>query len=163
MSDTAGTEGRFLSLAPGQRLAHAEDFVLVHLSSVVAASTADALLKLGIEHGTERQLAILYFVERSGVGMPDAQARAAWTQLSRSSEPYYAASSLVVQGGGLAAATANAFVLGVRALSGGRLPLAIFDSVPPALSWLRQASPSATRLPSDDRIERMIARLRAME
>lgn len=162
MTSGAETEGRFVTVAPGQRIAHLDDFVLLHLSALVAAQTARALFDLGVQHGARNQLALFYFVEQPGVGAPDAEARAAWTDTSRSSGPYYAASTLVVPGGGLATGTAHAFVQGVRAMSGGRLPLAIFDAVPPALGWLRQAVPQSTRLPSDERIEQLIDRLRAM-
>lgn len=152
----------FVTVAPGQRLAVRDDFVLVHLCTVVGAPMANALLQHGKQHGAGgKQLALLYFIERGGIGAPDAAAREAWIELSRTSGPYYAASTFVVPQDGTAAGAAHAFVQDVRENSGGRLPLAIFSSVRSALGWLRQAVPASTRLPSDDVIEQMLDRLRA--
>lgn len=149
------------ALADGERLAFQDDFVLSHVSRVPTAATPDAILQYGIDRGGPNRLALLYVAERAGVGVPDADARSAFVALSRKSEPYYAASTLVVPVSGLAAGTAYAFVNAVRVASGGRLPFAIFADVPHALAWLRQAVPVQTRLPSDDAIERLIARVRA--
>jgi hypothetical protein len=149
-------------LGPGERLASLDDFVLSHVTRIPTAMTANAVLAHGVQRGPPSRLGLVYLIERSGVGVPDAEARAAFVHLSRSSEPYYAASTLVVDGGGLAAGITHAFVQSVRALSGGRLPLAIFGDLTHALPWLRQALPQRSRLPSDDEIERLIARVRAL-
>jgi hypothetical protein len=158
-----GRDGRFLTVEPGQRLAFLDDFVLVHLARVVGVEMPRALLAHGQARGEGApQLALLYFVEASAIGVPGEEARAAWTELSRTSAPYYAASTLVIPGGGLAASATHAFVQGVRAVSGGHLPLAIFSAVAPALGWLRQAVPRSTRMPTDDAIEQLLDRMRAM-
>jgi hypothetical protein len=149
-----------LTVAPGQRLAYVDDFVLAHYASVPVAEMARAIGRRGVAAGAPARLAIFYFVERAAVRVPDAEAREAFVTLSRTSEPYYVASTIVVPGGGIAAATTNAFVGAVRAMSGGRLPLAIFGEVLPALGWLRQSVPRSTKLPTDDAIEELIARVR---
>lgn len=149
------------TVAPGQRLASIDDFVLVHLATVAEAAVARAIFDFGAARGASGSLALLYFVERGGLGVPSADAREGFIQLSRTSAPYYAASTLVVPGGGLAVAAVHTFVGAVRTVSGGRLPLAVFGELPMALGWLRQSVPRATRLPNDDVIEALVARLRA--
>jgi hypothetical protein len=151
-----------VTVAPGQRLAYLDDFVLVHLATVPVAALARAISEHGVTWGTPSRLGLLYWVERSAVRVPPAETRDAFVELSRTSEPFYAASTVVVPGGGMAAATANTFVQGVRAISGGRLPMAIFGTAPLALGWLRQSVPKVTKLPSDDAIEELIARVRAL-
>jgi hypothetical protein len=149
-------------IAPGERIAFVDDFVLLYAARVPTAATPNALLAHGVRSGEPSRLGLVYYVEQRGVGVPDADAREAFVRLSRSSEPYYAASTLVVEGGGLAAGITHAFVQGVRAVSGGRLPLAIFGELAPAIAWLRQVLPARSRLPSDEAIEQLIARARAM-
>jgi len=150
-----------VGVAPGQRIAFQDDFVLAHLASMPTAEMARAISQHGIDAGSPARLALLYLVERSAVRVPSAQAREAFVALSRTSEPYYVASTVVVPGGGLGAATAHTFAQGVRAISGGRLPFAIFTSVPLALGWLRQVAPPSVHLPSDDAIDELIVRVRA--
>lgn len=153
----------FVTLGPGQRLATWEDLVVVHLAAVPEPIVARAIFDVGLVHGAPGRLGLVYVVERSGVGVPSAAARDAFVELSRTSEPYYVASTVVIPGGGLAAATAHAFVGGVRALSGGRLPLAVFADLPHAVGWLRQVVPPTTRLPDDDAIDAVLARMRAAQ
>lgn len=148
------------SVAPGQRLAWRGDFALAHLTTVPVAALAHALLAHGRRRGEPSRIGLLYLIEPPAVGVPDAVARDAFVHLSRSSEPYYAASVLVVPRG-FAAGAASAFVQLVRAASRGRLPLAIFSEIDPALAWLRQSLPARSKLPSDDAIHAMIAELRA--
>jgi len=150
-----------LTVAPGQRLAFQDDFVLAHLASAPTVELAHALGRHGMDAGPPSRLALLYYAERSAVRIPGPDARDAFVELSRTSDPYYVASTVVVPGGGLGAATVNTFVQGVRAISGGRLPLAIFATLPLALGWLRQVVPSRTKLPSDDALEELIARVRS--
>jgi len=149
-----------LTVAPGLRLAYQDDFVLAHLATPPLASLAHAISEHGKASGPPSRLALLYFIERGAVRVPSAEARDAFIELSRTSEPYYTCSTLVVPGGGIAAATANTFVQGVRAMSGGRLPMAIFGTTALALGWLRQVVPARSQLPSDDAIEALIARAR---
>lgn len=149
-----------LSVAPGQRVAWQDDFVLAHLTTVASAALAHALLAHGQRRGEPSRIGLLYLIEPPAVGVPGAPARDAFVHLSRSSEPYYAASVLVVPRG-FAAGTASAFVQLVRAASRGRLPLAIFSEIDPALAWLRQSLPTRSQLPTDDAIHAMVAALRA--
>lgn len=153
-------EPQVVSVAPGQHLAWQGDFALAHLTTVPVAALAHALLAHGKRRGEPSRIGLLYLVEPPAVGVPDAAARDAFVHLSRSSEPYYAASVLVVPRG-FAAGVASAFVQLVRTASRGRLPLAIFSELDPALGWLRQSLPTRSRLPSDDAILALIAALRA--
>ncbi len=156
----ADEEERIVDVAPGQRLAWQDDFVVAHAKTVPVAALARALLDHGRARGEPSRIGLLYVIEPGGVGVPDAAAREAFVHLSRSSEPYYAASVLVVPRG-FAASTAAAFVQLVRTASRGRLPLAIFNDVDRAIGWLRQSLPARSRLPSDDALHAIVARLRA--